>query len=433
MEQASSLDYLNEIYNGSTDRIHIRFLCNSMIAEEQLMKSLQRSWASLCDFFPNNEVDIDISNHPILNIYPYEKNNKVEIFQEWTPTVYFHDNFICGSPISGFKNEVNDPLIKKIYTEQFYFRLSVLCFGRERQDESKKIIHNLLQNSDIPNVIFSSIEIDSSPELGLFDMEGVVPNLTPNFTFEPFINTPKKTPVYVHLKDSGITGEHVPFDFWRQEGDRSQIVPVIINGSIAEVPSDEKFGSVSPFCLSTEINWHKTGSDVFVLSEHYQGKEFPIWEVVKLDSGYLSLSRKVSLPVSKTVEDALSTAQKYPTNGLFQEVFPFNYVLAFKFSDVPFIPSLLQSGVFFTGASMPNNIEGFSVFVDDSEGECEDGVEASLELAILKGTEPILSEFLKELINVSEKQGVVSLGDMRLISQTLNAEPIVDDVIRQLN
>tara|TARA_Y100000310_G_scaffold345060_1_gene461498 strand:- start:8681 stop:9994 length:1314 start_codon:yes stop_codon:yes gene_type:complete len=427
MVGTEELENINYEYQYSCDRVHLRFFCASSKAQSLLSKSFNKTWLDLMSTFPDCPVSIDLANDIILSIHPFSQNkkNKLKVFTSvQEQKVWTDGHLICGAKAPGLNKEVSDNLVSQIYNEQFYFRASVILFERESIGEIESILSSLFYNADMPNVILSSVEIESEDGIFPIDIEKAIPPVFDRFRYQPILevdtlSAPMKLGVDSYI-DNTISS-------WNEN---AEIMPVpIINLSkpseedkCVKLVSQEEFnklGSPSIEVISS-ISYHTGVKDVAFFYEESLGRDFPIWEVEasKENSGGIILTRRVSVPVLDNLTDVFNIAGNYPVSNFFKEQFPSNYIILLTFSKIPFLPEMLREGLELFCSYDRYGKESFTLAYPNQDDESdEDG------LVVFSGNKESLLEFFCKIISVHDRNGQVCYDDAYEISVEMGTLP----------
>lgn len=427
MQEVDDKSMVEELYQESCDRLHFRFFCTSPEAETILNKSINRTWLELAECFPDAPIDIDVSNNVILNLYPFlqNKNNNLNlVVSGFSPKLWTDGRFICGVQTPKFKNEIPDSLIKSLYNEQFYFRLTVLLYDRKEMDTVNSIIVNLIQNSDIPNVILSSIESECKKGSTPLDLGKYLPSIDYQYKYQPIAEVAKLS---APMKIGSDSLESNSFADWDEASIRTE-VPVMLLSEPCSENESFSIAKESDFIeresvyieINSTIAWHQGPQHVAALFEEEDGRCFPIWEVGDLERG-LTLTRRVSVPAVESLESLFKIAREYPISAFFGDSFPSNYMIMLSLSKIPYIPNIFDEGMVLCNDYDIYGKEFFNVFYPNSEEE-EEG-----ETLVFRGSEAHLIEFLYGLISVHENEGVVGFDDAYRLSLNLGTLPDEDD------
>lgn len=406
--------------NNALTSVHFRFFCLSPAVEKLLIDSISRTWNELSAFFSQLPLSIDLENNYNLSLYPFNKSVDVTHLNYWEPDVYTSKHGLCGSPEisdSGGLKRLGNGFLKNLYNEQFVFRLSIFIKELEIDKETLgSIIHNLLQNSDIPGSSFLSFEVENA-DASFIDIGSYIPELSERFTYQPLHSQSRKDAKPVTREELGWN-DRIKALRWIDNSSAYETNFTSINENKERVDgptinmddgSSIKLGTIVGSDVEDEAQ------SVSFLSYEHEGINYPLWVLGDSEvESELSFFRVVNLPRAKNIKESMKMALEYPSLSKFSDSWGTEYLEVLMRSEIGTMVDILQEGLQIERDVLSDGTTFFRVELAFSDLS---------EVAVFEGSSHLLEIFLEKVVQYEEEISPINMESLMSISSELNCLP----------
>tara|TARA_B100000949_G_C14266951_1_gene445460 strand:+ start:128 stop:1525 length:1398 start_codon:yes stop_codon:yes gene_type:complete len=372
-------DIVEQWANESLAEIHFRFLCKKDTAEPRLIDAVRRSWIEWLSHCNEMPLMVDVSNTPNFTLYPLSPSN--DYVTEWCTNpveVYTNGNILIGGKIADkdFKRLPDDGVVVKLYQEQHVQRVSFYLLDDTHHDSMEEAIKNILDNADMDDVELLSMQTVSNYEDGRvpINVDYVVPEEKVKSVSHPIFGLLPREREVAELSPCGWLKDGRDFDAYMSYlFDNGTPLPARLLGYAN--PDDDKDTSIAgfeeiqlgdeDFLMKLQTLYVPAGVAAdgvadksylagsgenkleqlpHVYGQRLNGMVYPAW-VFSSDNDVNHLTRVVTIPSLKTVNETFYAARTYPASSMFGECDGFQYELLLRESEIPTVPDLMYSGM----------------------------------------------------------------------------------------